>query len=384
MVSIFKPWTWFNSEERKLKEDLLRVELETAKQRLEMQIFYNETEKSYKRASEVVDKGQDILADFPVKPYSTLRLVNDTVIVTTPEGDMFTKSGIDKAFYESVKATTTEVELYNLFFEKPVNTPTNGVSERVEVETPEERRSVLQNSKVLSVNPDFKVSEGKIYLTGVDLEMPASVAGSFIEILEKILLAATPEEKAQLTESYEALKMFWYWTALNPIEASRNDLLSFVRREDIKITKNGLLEMYRRVVSKGKSNKDLVNFISNNYYKVKRWKKSPDNYRIVELKKGVWQLEKVNNTSPGGTILGNLTSLYNDLPNMSENTYTDAHTRSKDIRIGAVYKEDEDKIDLSNNVACGGGLHTGSHTFMFSGFGDTGVLVLVNPLILAA
>jgi hypothetical protein len=137
--------------------------------------------------------------------------------------------------------------------------------------------------------------------------------------------------------------------------------------------------MYRRVVNRGAKDKSLVNFISNNYYKVKKWKKSPASYRVVKTGASSYQLEKTPTPKVGGELVGNLETLYLNLPNMTENIYTDAHTMSKEIKIGQVYKEDEDKIDLDNTRSCSNGLHVGSHTFMFSGFGDTGVLALVNP-----
>jgi hypothetical protein len=92
----------------------------------------------------------------------------------------------------------------------------------------------------------------------------------------------------------------------------------------------------------------------------------------------MYLLEVATNLS-GRTVIGNLETLYNGLPSMQENHFTDNHTHKMTIKIGEVYKEDEDKIDLDNTVSCGAGLHVGSRSFMFGSFGDTGVLALVNP-----
>jgi hypothetical protein len=114
--------------------------------------------------------------------------------------------------------------------------------------------------------------------------------------------------------------------------------------------------MYRKVVKVGRSNKNLVEAISNHYYKVKKNRKAPSNYRLMELADKTYHIEKVTNINPKGVVIGNLETLYLNLPSMSENRYTDNHTRSKDIRIGQVYREDEDKINLDNTEACSNGL----------------------------
>lgn len=350
----FKPSTWFNSEERKLKNDMLKLQIR--ERELQMKMWERDIEREQLKESveKQLNKEEFDLDLLPAPvPYRTLRLTGTTAHVSLYDGTVFTKTDVNKDFYDAVKACTTEEEVVDLFMEV-VQRPTK--SAEVLIETLEEVKEVTSNLSVLKLNPEFIIKDREIYLKGVDLAMPSSVSGSFIEIEERKLLAETEVEKLDLEEKFQALKMFWYWTALNPIEASRKDLLSFVRREDIKITKNGMLEMYRRVVNTGSKDKELVNFISNSYYKVKKWKKSPSNYRIVKLETGSYQLEKTATVKVGGELLGNLETLYLELPTMSENTYTDNHTRTKSIKIGEVYKEDEDKIDLDNTRSCSNGL----------------------------
>lgn len=334
-MKLFKPWTWFNSEERALKLEFLKLSLEKLQREL-----IGERQK---------DKDTWEQKQLNKKPYVSLRLIDTTVTIVLHGGEVLSKDDVDRLFYDSVKSCKTEEELMQLFFH------TFDV-DNIVVETTEEKRQMADNIEILRHNPDFVISGTDVFFKNIPLKMPAFIAGSFIEICEKRMISEDVEELKDLIEKYEALKMFWFWTALNPIAASRQDLLSFVRREDIKITKNGLLEMYRNVVKVGKKDKTLTENISHFYYKVKKNRKAPSNYRLVKISENEYCIEKTDNTSPKGALVGNLETLYLNLPEMQENRYTDAHTRSKDIRIGQVYKEDEDKIDLDNKRDCSNGL----------------------------
>ena len=48
------------------------------------------------------------------------------------------------------------------------------------------------------------------------------------------------------------------------------------------MTNTGNLVMFRRILSKCNSNKDLIDFVSKQYLKVKSWKKSPKNYEVFD------------------------------------------------------------------------------------------------------
>lgn len=372
-MKFFKPWTWFQSEERALKLEQLRLEIEKTRLGIEMMRYQLEMNRTPTNTSTKVED-KDTVNEIK-KPYRTLRLIDTTIIVTMHDGSVLSKDDVDMNFYDKVHNSTTEKEVLIMFMPK-IELATS--SKEVEIETPEERQIVIDNFAVLRNNPDFTIVGDKVYLSNISLEMPASVIGSFIEVQEKLLLAKSEGEDTEaLEEAYEALKMFWYWTALNPIEDSRRDLLAFVKNRDITITKNGLLQMYRRIVSVGKEDDGLHEAVSTEYAKVKKWKKSPSAFNIYVTAEGNYVAKTHGQES--WEDKGNLQELYNELPNMGQNRYTDNHTRTKDIRIGQIYKEDEDKIDLNNQRDCSNGLHVGSHEFGFGGFGDTGVLALVNP-----
>lgn len=374
-MGFFKPWAWLSSSERRQKKQELNSKIDELTRALK-EVLADEEEPEQDDWEDEEENEEEEEQGYPNgKPYRYITLSDDTVTVVMHDGETFTKEDADADFYYSVKDCTDEEQIYDMFYYSKA-------SEKKEVpttlETEEERRIVKENIAVLKVHDAFVVDQDRIYLKGVGLEMPAVVAATFIEIVEKLMLTKDVKENIELGKRFEALKMFWYWTALNPIESSRRDLLMFVKNNDIRITKNGLLEMYRRVVSKGVKNKELVNFVSNAFYRVSRWGYNTSDYRIVEIE-GNYLLENIHDFPPKGEVIGSLDTLYNNLPTMNSNSFTDAHTRTMDIKVGEVYAIEEDKIDLDNLQSCSAGLHVGSRSFMFGGFGDVGVLALVNP-----
>lgn len=229
---------------------------------------------------------------------------------------------------------------------------------------------------------DFEVVGDSVYFKDIkSVEIPSVIVAAFLEILERNKYSTG---NLEINEEYQSLKAFTFWLLLNPIESAREDALDFVRKNNIPITSNGMLVTFRKVVSKGKENKDLVKFISESYFKVKKWKKSPTNFKIVTISdSNNFELKpfEFNVTDTEYICLGDLNFLYKNLPTLEENIFTDNHTRTKSIKIGEVYKEDENKVDLDNKKDCSNGLHSGSLSFgSFNSFGDTGVVCLVNPM----
>jgi hypothetical protein len=169
---------------------------------------------------------------------------------------------------------------------------------------------------------------------------------------------------------------------------------------------------------------ELVDFVSNAYNKVKAvWKKKPDEY-FVFLENGEYKMvhgaaiykEETSTcsycdgsgTSPeydeeyddsghcyecdgsgevtetvcqqNGENIGNLTELYLDLPNRAENRYTDAHTKTFDIRIGRPVDMPMEQCRWNTDDCGAEGLHFTSDEIHYVGCGDTSVLVLINPM----
>jgi hypothetical protein len=379
---LFKPWTWFSSEERKI-------------------VKMSDGSSGWASPTHKPSYGVQGSVEL-IKPYKNIYFTGTSVVVVLNDGNTIMKNGVDDTIVPKIEACNTIPEIITALSSK--EQPLTPQIKEAEVETKEERKIVNDNLAIIRNSEDFIVNEEGVFLKDVKLPIPAVVVGTFIELLERVEAIEKQVDKdaftsadsidevfteiADLTEVYEGLKMFWYWTALNPIESARNDLFNFIRKNDITITTNGLLAMYRKVVSvKEKeegASKTLVEFISNSYTKVKKWKKAPKNYEIYS-RLGEYMLLESDRKSTDKNLywdrVGNLHVLYYDLDKLQgEQTYTDNHTRTKDIKIGAIYKEDEDKIDLNNQRDCSNGLHVGSKSFGFDGFGDVGVLCLVNPM----
>jgi hypothetical protein len=149
----------------------------------------------------------------------------------------------------------------------------------------------------------------------------------------------------------------------------------------MKIDRHGNFFAYRRVVSIDNYSKNdkLIGLISGAYNNVKAvWKKKPCDFRIEE-NGGEYSLHKVGGVLKG-TLVGNLETLYKDLPNMKENRYTDSHTHTMDYRVGEIASIPRDQCDDNNEVNCSMGLHAASKEYDYCGFGDTPILMIINPM----
>ena len=305
-------------------------------------------------------------------PYKKIIYNGENITVILQDNTKISKNGISNDLFLQMRGAATEGLLIRLLEPSPkLKTEQNAY-------TPEEIKEVSNSAVILKDNPDFEFEGNNIYLKNVKLPLVPIVLATFIEILEK--------EEVELSNKYEALKNFWMWLALNPIESSRQDCLTFVKNNDISINQDGMLELYRKVVNVGNKDKALVEFISEQYFKIKKWKKAPSSYEVFKIETGderkMYKLGKCEdflNQEYIAVLEGNLEELYLNIPNMVENIYTDNHTHSKIIKIGQIYREDEDNIDLDNSRSCSRGLHLGSRSFGFDSFGDTGVMALVNP-----
>ena len=156
-------------------------------------------------------------------------------------------------------------------------------------------------------------------------------------------------------EEYMSLKRFFMWCCLNPRAEVANDLFGFLKKNSFRITKQGFFVALRNVVTVAHDN-ELVHFISNAYNKVKAvWKKNPENFFIIEDESGEYTLRNTNDTDL--TVVGNLKELYLDLPNMSQNRFTDDYTKTFDIRVGKVVNMPPEECSWSTADCAHAGLH---------------------------
>jgi len=305
--------------------------------------------------------------------------IDGTITVILNNGDVITRTNCSEELFNEILAcarTEDEATIRQLLVPELCAEEKKFVAKKHAIETIEEMVNKLPHI--------FEKRGNALYRTSIDLSIPEGLALEFVQTYDAFLTAGTDgildfEE----TAPFQALDNFWMWCALNPNPESREDLFRFLTLHEMKITNQGMFLAYRRVVSTNNSNrdKDLISFISNKYVQVKtKWKKNPSHYEVHELN-NVFELRHVDmNSDVEITYIGNLQDLYLDLPNMTQSQFTDAHTHSMDYRIGMEARIPRYEGNQSNQVTCSKGLHVASKAYNYSGFGDTAIMVAVNPM----
>lgn len=216
----------------------------------------------------------------------------------------------------------------------------------------------------------LEVKENSIYLKGINISMP--------ELLVKEIIKAYDSDN---NERLKALINFWYLCAMNPDPRARHDLFKFLSNHNLNLTPSGNFIAYRNVNVKKRGNEKLEKFITQEWLKIKRWKKSPKNYMVFEEENiNNYFISKTNNKNE--KLIGNLDELYQNIGDISGNIYTDNYTKTFEIKIGEPVKMSREKVDPDNTNSCSNGLHCGNISFMKANmgfFGNIGIVVLINP-----
>ena len=314
------------------------------------------------------------------KPCRNILYSNGIVTVVMKDGVILSKTG-DTSLVRELSEAIDESSVYSL-----MNIPRQ--QEEVDCRK-EEKEIAIKGIEFLRDHPEFIVQGDVAYLKGVKLELPAVVIATFAEIIANIDEATSSEAIQEWEKRFNALKMFWLQLALSPLEQCREDLLTFVTENDIRITPNGNLVLYRRIVKVGDTNKALTTFVSQQYYKVKKNKKSPKNYQVFSVSNDAETFEYILGNSIADPkvqswntqeLKGTLYDLYHSLGENEDNKFTSWHKRGKHtIKVGTVYKIADKDINLDNGLCAAGGLHAAAVDYNYSSFGDTPVVVLVNP-----
>jgi hypothetical protein len=327
------------------------------------------------------------------KPYLNVKLVNDVLTIVLNDGSILTKPNATEQDYRTAIIASTEATLFDICADSEVS------EEKRRQEAEVKRLQALQEGiKTLEGLEDFEIEGNSVRLAGTGRTMPQLLVEKFIEIVG--MYEMDPFNDVTEDEEYQALKRFFMWCCLNPRAEVANDLYEFLNKNSFRITKQGFFVALRNVVTLHGST-ELVQFVSNVYNKVKAvWKKKPDAYTVF-LKDGeytiiheddmyyeeeIWDEENDCYYDEQflkedlGENLGSLTDLYLDLPNRHENRFTDAHTRTFDIRIGQVVNMPPQECNWSTADCAHAGLHFTADEINYVGCGDQSVLVLINPM----
>lgn len=365
-----------------------------------------------------------------VKPYTNIKLVNNTLTIVLSNGDILTKPGATEDDYHAIINARSVHEIYAVIASREV-------LEDVEKVRAEAARikALQQGIEILGCLNDFRVEGTSVYLTGTSRSMPQILVEEFIRVVDRVADEPSQEvfsDQLNQDDEYVALKNFFMWCCLNPRAEVAHELYRFLSENSFRITRQGFVVALRNVVTLHGS-PELVHFISNTYNKVKAvWKKNPAEYTVF-LENGEYKLvhddklfktEIVNDTTcpecdgnggwhtdpweddgdwedcdvcngtgeveeyelhqrvyvDHGQNIGNLVDLYLDLPNREENRFTDDWTKTFDIRIGQVTSMPQEQCNWSTQDCAAAGLHFTADQIHYVGCGDQSVIVLINPM----
>ena len=207
---------------------------------------------------------------------------------------------------------------------------------------------ILDFMKEVKSNGDdvFEVKENSLYVKGINITVP-----------ERVVREINKARDEANEERLKALINFWSLCALNPDPRARHDLFKFIDNHNLTVTPSGNFVAYRTVVDKQVANKELETFITQQYLKIKRWKKSPKNYYVYQLDSGDYTINNKEYTDGITKLHGNLDELYNNISEVTGNIYTDAHTKSMTIKIGEPVQIDRSQVDPDPKESCSRGLN---------------------------
>lgn len=221
-------------------------------------------------------------------------------------------------------------------------------------------------------------SNGNYYLKGTKYPMPEALAKQIIDFAEK-------------GYPFEPLVRFWKLCLLNPNKTARDGFFEYCNKFGIVITDNGYAVIYK-AVNRGNTSEssELAEFVAKQYAKVKRWKKSPSNYDVMQTVEGTLFITD-SPSKYDDDCIGNLSEIYDRVGELmsEEDAFVPIHrggTHGTIIRLGEPVRMPREECDPDITQDCSYGLHVG-HTTYVQHFGyDKSVLLacLVNPMNVVA
>jgi hypothetical protein len=348
---------WFKS---KKNEELTKLELE--EQKLKVEILQRRISNDDQTKTEKLQR-----------IFKSIKLVNKVLTVVFNDGTVIVRSNSTSNDFENVRKATNEAEIIDLCNKNDFP------PEKLERENIKKIQKGLERIATIK---DFQIEDDSVYLKGVNRSIPSLLVNKFSEVIGSISKTEDWEKNLENNEEYQGLKRFFMWCCLNPRAEVANELYGFLQKNSFRITKQGFFVALRNVVTVNGEDTTLTQFVSNTYNKIKAvWKKKPVDYEVCE-QNGEHHIEKTKRTvsEHTGTWVGNLEALYENLPELKGNRFTDARTHTFDIRVGKVVNMPPEKCSWSTADCAEAGLHFTADEIHYVGCGDTSVLVLINPM----
>lgn len=229
-------------------------------------------------------------------------------------------------------------------------------------EVKEKNKEVVEIIKSITLNERFYQENGKLYRNGIPLAIPRSLAHKLNEVIQE-----------QDTEQLDKLDKLWAWISLIKTPESRESIYSYIAVNKLPITKQGFVIGFRRANYVG-NNKSLVEFVTKEYLRLRKNKKSTD--RNVYLKDNEYSLVDYGKNYS----VGNLKELFNSLSQYEdcfESVSTNHLGQRLQYRIGRETRLSDREVDYSP-TECSRGIHLSHGRYDFYSYGDTKLAVAFN------
>jgi len=314
------------------------------------------------------------------QPWKSMRLVNESLTVVLRDGTVVNKPDATEQHYERIKVAKTKEEVLAVIHDREVK-----AEKDEQVKEAKKLTAIAEGFEKLGSLQDFEIDGTTLILKGTSRTIPQLLVEKFTAVVGRHTEESIVELEQALAkdDEYQGLKNFFMWCCLNPRAEVADSLYNFLSQNGMKITKQGFFVALRNVVvvKGGGVDDTIIQFVSNAYNKVKAvWKKNPGDYRVVKCANGEYCLELSGAKSSDGDYVGELMDLYDDMPNMSDNRYTDNWTKTFDIRVGQVVSMPKEKCNWSTQDCATAGLHFAGYTAPYVLCGDTTVFTLHNPM----
>lgn len=340
--------------------------------------------------------------------YKSLKKVGSNTIVVLHDGDILSS---EKDIFQMVKDCKTVEEIKYLFLDvEEMQKEVAKEKEEVQETSRDEELFITQkhNFTVFIGNDDFEIKKEGVFLKGVKGVIPPLVLADFVEICEKLKYIALSNDKnkyneEELMEKYNSLVGFWTKLSRSPLNY-RENVLRYCKNNDIHLDKYGHIIGYRRIKTYMKSGKmeqvvydykDIdFEVVSSEYERIRKQKKGTGSYSLIEFKDGTKKsipTAKVKDLSKDDRVIGVLKTLYEAGPKNqpakkkeekveSRTLYSSSTNYGKHVfGIGDVYAIPRNEINVDAGNCAAGGLHFASVNYDYGSFGDTPVVVLIDP-----
>lgn len=353
------------------------------------------------KTEELIEKVEKLQEDIQIlsTPIKTDKIVqklilsNKDITAYLNDGQVVVGDNATMELYNKVLEATSKEEVINLLIPELAIREAKEIADKPIKDwhkkdvTPDQEDVLSKHKKFLIESEDFEEKNGHLYLVGFKVPLPDLMAYKFCELVQKIVdnMNLDLGDWDTYEQEYEALKNFWMWCILCPSTNSRDSLFHFLKNHDLRINKNGFFFAYRRVVTlEGQScNANYVAYITSEYLRIRIInKKSAKHYVVIkdeEAEHG-YRTIKGRKTKKYET-LGTLDELFTNISSFQDDaSFTDHYSKTFKIKIGEEVVQDRKKCNDDPDNACSRGLHVGNKMFGFNGFGDTHILVLINPM----